>query len=320
MALPTNAFASYESKGNREGLSDLISRIDPTDTPFQANAGRESTDTILAEWQTQSLAAANGANAVLEGDTPATITAVTPTVRIGNYHQISIATASVTRTQNRIKKAGRKNEMDYQVILKGMELKRDMETIFLQNQAAVAGADATIRKLGSMCAYLKTNVDFGATGVNPVWTNIPTGSRTNGTARPLTLTIAKNVVKLMFDNGAKVEGAMVMVGSGNKALFSTFTGIATQTYYVTKAQKSALIGGLDVWVTDFGTVEVAPNRFQRTLDAWFLDFSHIRIGVLEPLMSFDLAKVGDSTQKEILTEYTLIVDNEKGQGLATDLS
>ena len=34
MAMPTNTFATYEAIGNREDLSDVIYRIDPTDTPF----------------------------------------------------------------------------------------------------------------------------------------------------------------------------------------------------------------------------------------------------------------------------------------------
>ena len=36
MALPTNTFATYEAIGNREDLSDVIYRIDPTDTPFMS--------------------------------------------------------------------------------------------------------------------------------------------------------------------------------------------------------------------------------------------------------------------------------------------
>jgi len=30
MALPTNTFATYEAIGNREDLSDVVYRIDPT--------------------------------------------------------------------------------------------------------------------------------------------------------------------------------------------------------------------------------------------------------------------------------------------------
>ena len=38
---PSNTFATYEAIGNREDLSDMIYRIDPTDTPFMTGAERE---------------------------------------------------------------------------------------------------------------------------------------------------------------------------------------------------------------------------------------------------------------------------------------
>src|SRR5215813_13437204 len=98
MALPTNTFASYESVGNREDLSDLIYRIDPTDTPFISGIEREKATAVNHEWQTQALAAVDTSNAVLEGD-DATTDVVTPTVRLGNIAQISDKVARVSGTQ-----------------------------------------------------------------------------------------------------------------------------------------------------------------------------------------------------------------------------
>ena len=37
MAVFTNTFTTYDAKGLREDLSDLISDISPTQTPFQSN-------------------------------------------------------------------------------------------------------------------------------------------------------------------------------------------------------------------------------------------------------------------------------------------
>src|SRR3954451_8698759 len=88
MALPTNTFATYEAIGNREDLSDVIYRIDPTDTPAMSGFEREKASAVNHEWQTQALAAVDTANAVLEGD-DATTDAATPTVRLGNMCQIS---------------------------------------------------------------------------------------------------------------------------------------------------------------------------------------------------------------------------------------
>ena len=113
MALPTSTFATYEAVGNREDLSDVIYRIDPTDTPAMSGFEREKATAVNHEWQTQALAAASSANAQLEGDDPTT-TATTPTVRLGNLCQISYKVARVSGTQQAVDHAGRDNELAYQ--------------------------------------------------------------------------------------------------------------------------------------------------------------------------------------------------------------
>ena len=64
---------------------------------------------------------------MLEGD-DATTDAATPTVRLGNICQISDKVARVSGTQRAVEHAGRDDELEYQEMLKGLELKRDMET------------------------------------------------------------------------------------------------------------------------------------------------------------------------------------------------
>ena len=64
MAVPSNTFATYQAVGNREDLSDVIYRIDPTDTPFMTAIEREKASAVNHEWQTQALAAVDTANAV----------------------------------------------------------------------------------------------------------------------------------------------------------------------------------------------------------------------------------------------------------------
>jgi hypothetical protein len=36
IAIPTSTFATYQAVGNREDLSEMIYRIDATDTPFMS--------------------------------------------------------------------------------------------------------------------------------------------------------------------------------------------------------------------------------------------------------------------------------------------
>src|SRR5258705_1791751 len=182
MALPSQTFSTYAAIGNREDLSDVIFRIAPTDPPFMSAIEREKASAVNHEWQTQALASVDTANAVLEGD-DATTDNVTATVRLGNICQISDKVARVTGTQQAVDHAGRDDELAYQEMLKGLELKRDMESILCgTNQAKNAGNTSTARVTASVLSWIKTNTSKGTAGgaADPSAAD-GTGTRTDGT-------------------------------------------------------------------------------------------------------------------------------------------
>jgi len=310
MALPTNTFSSYTAIGNREDLSDVIYRIDPADTPFMSAVEREKASAVNHEWQTQALASVDTANAVLEGD-DATTDAATPTVRLGNICQISDKVARVTGTQQAVEHAGRDDELAYQEMLKGLELKRDMESILCgTNQAKNAGAAATARVTASVLSWIKTNTSKGASGSDPSAAD-GTGTRTDGTQRLFTEANLKTVLQSVWNNGGKPD--VVMTGGFNKQQFSTFTGRATPTED-TKAKK--IVAAVDAYESDFGTIKVAPNRFMRSRDVLVLQTDMWAIAFLNgrKMVSVNLAKTGDSERRQILSEYSLVSRNEKASG------
>jgi hypothetical protein len=310
MTLPTNTFSSYAAIGNREDLSDVIYRIDPTDTPFMTACEREKSTAVNHEWQTQALAAVDTNNAVLEGD-DATTDAATPTVRLGNICQISDKVARVTGTQRAVEAAGRDDELAYQEMLKGLELKRDMESILVgNNQAKVTGATATARKTASVISWIKTNTSKGASGVDPAAAD-GTGTRTDGTQRAFTEVNLKTVLQSIWNSGGKPD--TVMVGGFNKQVFSTFTGRATPTED-TRAKK--ITAAVDAYESDFGRLKVVPNRFQRARDVLVLQSEMWAVAYLNGrrMVSTPLAKTGDSDQRQILSEYALVARNEKASG------
>jgi hypothetical protein len=174
MAVNAGTFKTYEAKGIREELSNIIYNISPEETPFMSNAGRGKISSVLFEYQQDSLAAPDAANQQLEGDDPAVFDTSNATVRMTNYAQISRKTLSISGTEEVVDKAGRKSELAYQQSKKGSELKRDIEGLLLSNTAANAGAAGVARKTAGLPAWVKTNVSFGATGVNPVYTRCRT--------------------------------------------------------------------------------------------------------------------------------------------------
>lgn len=313
MTVPSNTFDTYAAIGIREDLSNVITRISPTETPFYTACQKTTCSNRFTEWQTQNLASPDTANAVIEGD-DATLDAVTPTARLGNYTQIMDKTAVVSGTEERVDKAGRASEMSYQIMLKTAELKRDIESILLMNQAYSAGTTgATPRKLGSVLSWIQTNDVFGAGGASPV--TIGSTARTDGTQRAFTETLLKSVLQACFTEGG--DPTVIMVGPFNKQVASTFTGGATR---FDKSEDNALYAAFEVYHSDFGVLKVVPNRFMRARDALVLDMKYWEVANLRPTRTWPLAKTGDTEKNQILTELTLIARQEKASGLVADLT
>jgi hypothetical protein len=315
MTLPADTFTTYLAIGNREDLIDKIYRIDPTECPFTSGIETGTATAINHEWQTQALAAA-AANAVLEGD-DATTDAVTPTVRLGNICQISDKVARVTGSQLAVEHAGRDNELEYQEILKGLELKRDIElTLVGSNTAKNVGAAATARLTASVLAWIATNDDFGATGSSPSPID-GTDARGDGTQRAFTEAQLKTVLQSIWEQGGKPD--TIMVGGFNKQVFSSFTGRATP---LEEARTKKITATVTVYESDWGELAVKANRFMRTRDCLVLQMDMWKLCYLpgRKMISIPLAKTGDSDRRQILSEYCLEASNEKASGLVADLT
>ena len=311
MAQPTNTFDTYDSVGEREDLSDVIYSISPTDTPFISSAAKTQATAVLHEWQTDSLAAASTSNAVIEGD-EATLDAVTATSRLSNSSQIMDKTVVITGTQEAVDKAGRASELAYQIAKKAKELKRDMEATITGNQAEVTGDASTARKLGSLGAWVASNDVFGAGGASG---SVGNTARTDGTQRVFTEAQLKSVIKSVWNAGG--DPSMIMVGPFNKQKLSGFTGNSTR---FDAGADATLYTSVDVYASDFGQLQVVPNRFSRDRDAYVLDMNYWGIAFLRDFTMHELSKTGDSEKRQLLVEATLESRNEGASGLVADLT
>lgn len=317
MTMGTSAFSTFAAVGNREDITDTIYRIDPTDTPFYSGVEKAKASAVNHEWQTQALRSV-AANAQLEGDD---ITAVsrTPTVRLGNICQILYTSARVTGTQRVVDHAGRDDEMAYQEMLAGLELKRDIEyNLVGLSTAKVTGATTTARKFASVNAWITTNTDKGGgTAADPTAADGTSARVDSATLSAFTEARLKNVIKKCFDAGGKPT--VVMLNSFNKQQFSTFTGRGTP---MQDQGERKITAAVDVYESDFGRLKVTPNRFMRQRDAFVLQMDMWATAPLpgRSMVSFPLAKTGDSDAKVILSEMTLESRNEKASGGVFDLT
>lgn len=316
MAAPTNTFTTGTAIGDRESLHDKIFMLDKDQFPFMSAIGSGSAEATYEEWQTDALGNANTSNSNLEGDDSAAA-AITPTARVGNRTQILKKVFQVSGTQETVKKAGRASEIGYQTMLASRRIKMDLESIALLNQASIAESGATTRKMGGMLAWLATNVSRGSGGSSGGFSGGNVAAATNGTQRAFTETLGKAVFKSIWDNGGCAD--TVLVNSGQKQVASTFTGIATQ-YQQANGKVAKIVAAADVYISDFGSLKIVPDRYMSVRDALALDPDMARLLWLRKFKREQLAKTGDSTKYHIVGEVTLEVGNEAAHGVVADLT
>lgn len=320
MGLNADANATYSVTTMREDLQEMYISITSTETPFQKAVGRRKAENTYIEWPVVSLAAVDSANRVLEGEASPANNAPTNAVRLGNYCQISDKVAEVTDTAEKVRAPSNTQTMAKQVYFKTKELARDMETLLLDNVAANPGAAATARATAGLPAFLTSNVSRGATGANGTLSGTtagyPDAAADDGDLRALTEDMLNTVIASCWDNGA--EPTLVMCGSLVKRKISkTFTGNATR---FKEAEDKKLTAAIDVYISDFGELQIVPNRFQRARDVFVLDPSKARIAFLQTVNQKDLAETGHAKRKLIKAEYALQVDTEAAHGVIADIN
>jgi hypothetical protein len=312
MAQPVNAFDSYSQIGIREDLSDIITNIDPEETPFYSRCGKEKASNTLHEWQTDSLRS-SAANYHIEGD-DTVAEAATPTVRLGNYTQIFKNAVVVPDTDEGLNKAGRGKEIAYQVLKIGKEQKLDIEKAIFDNQARSAGSSTTGRRLAGAPAWLTTNTVFesGSSGADP--TGDGTDARTDdGSPTALTQDRFNTCLQSIWENGGKPDTVYLSAFQMDIAL--DFTGNNNQRSTVSASRgRNAVINDVDVYVTPWGTVEFRPTRENRSRDIFIMQSDMWKIANLRPMKNTPLAKTGDNTKRQVLCELTLVCKNEKASG------
>jgi hypothetical protein len=321
MAVTANTNETYNTTTIREDLSEALTSISPTEVPFMTAVGSKNVSNTYFEWPVVSLAAA-ASNVVAEGESAPGNDAPNNAVRLGNYCQLSDKVVEVSTTADSVTGAGGNvQSLAKQVALKLKELKRDMELACTGlNNAAVAGSSGTARETASLSAFLRTNVDRGATATAPTLSGTtagyPNAAPGDGTDRALTELMLNDVIADCWTAGA--EPSIILCGAGVKQKISkTFTG--TSTRYQEMDSSKTITSAVDIYVSDFGTLQVVPSRFTRTRDLYIIDPSMARICYLQKAKQTPLARTGHAERRLIAVEFGLQVDTELAHGVVADI-
>lgn len=309
MAVPTNTRETYGAIGIREDLSNIIYNISPEETPFMSNVGKSSCDNTYFEWQTDSLASASTSNRVAEGDDASALAVAEPTRR-GNYTQISTKAIQTSGTAEAVDFAGRKSTEAYQMAKRAKELKLDMEAMLLTNNGMVAGSSGTARETGSVGAWIQSNLENGTAAAASAFGTTPP---TAGTDKAVVESDIKDLMKKCWDAGA--SPSVIMVDGALKQKISTLSQSVSELRTSANDKSPAyVVAAVDIYVSDFGNLQIVPNRHMPAKTCYFLDYEYWDIAYLRPFNTFDLARTGDSMSKQLVVEYGLRARNEAANG------
>lgn len=328
MATPTGAVDTYEVKGNREDLSDILYDVSPSETPILTMAKKVKATSTKHEWLADALRASADNFAVEGNDSPTNSRAARH--RLDNYTQILTDNVFVTGTQEAMDAAGIKSEMAHQLPKVMLELKKDMERAIggVSAVGKTAGDTSNGRKSGCLDTYLNINYDVSTAGtastvastspgVLPGANGVATDISYSGTNRDISETIVKNVLQQIYTKSNGSDTLNLVCTAFSKGKISAFS--ASNTRYVT-ADKKKLTASIDVYEGDFHTVRIIPSRECHANLAYIIDPAYIQIAELRKMHSFDLARTGDTLKKQVVWECCLQISNPAAHGYIADLN
>lgn len=289
----------------REDVMDQIFDVSDITLEFTSRAGKSTHENSYNEWTSDKRAAPNLANKVVDGaDITQNDTATGK--RIGNHGQISVKAVQVSSRADASDVIGRARESAYQIMMRGDELRRDLEAISLSGQGSIADDGATVAgQTASVFAQSSVNKNMGATGVVPGFqpgTKLITAVG-QGTKRGITETMLKDMFQAVWVGGG--EGANVLMGTPGAIrriadfFFTTGAHIATLMEDVgTAAEPVTVKSAVNLWKTQFGpVVALVANRLQPAVSAacsniLLGDFDYIQLSYQRGYETEMLAKTG----------------------------
>lgn len=300
-------FSTYDQIGRVEDVSDVISTITPTKTPFLTSIGTgKKPKNRVVQWQEDELASAAD-NAVIEGADAPDASQTATTMR-SNYTQIMSKAVKVTGTSEVIELYGRSSELAYQLAKKGKEIKRDLEHALIGRvNNATVGSDAAARRFGNL-------LGTDANSVAMMHTDLV--SLNGGTPRAFSETLLLGTMQDVYD--ANGDFTTVMIKPSDSLIAANFA-------YATGRQRDMgnegkIVNAVDGYKSPFGEAKFVLNRFMKTTEALVYDPDNMKLRWLRKWSRTLLAKTGDNEKHQLLGEMTFTHANYKASGRIGDLS
>ena len=317
-----------------EDVMNKIWDISKIPLPFTDMIGSGTAKNEYKEWTTDELAVPDVTNAIIDGD-DADGNDTKTGQRVGNHHQISDKVVRVSYRADASDTIGRAKELGYQLSRRQQELRRDVDAIALLNQASVADDGATVAgNVGGLPTWLATNT---VNLTSPVGFDLSTGKTVVPTATADGITLSesavRDVVESIYLQGGDPSVMMSIPAVCRKFseyLFTSSARVATLMSDQGKSsEKATALGSVNVFVTDFATLKLVPNRLQQSYEAsyatpsltaafsdvFILDPSYLSLCYLKGYRTDALAKTGLAENRQMSVDWSLIVNTEKAHGI-----
>lgn len=275
---------TYDDGAMREDLLNVLTNLSPKNTQLVSGLGNSAAESIRHEWLIKTLGTVK-TNAYVEGVDASYANTTDPT-RIVNYCQIFREAYQVTDSERAVNTAAFNDRFALEASDALAELKNDMELAILRGSMA-SGTGSAARQLRGIKNSL--SLVTSQSGVS------------------LTESILNDYFQLVWDNTStevnEVYGSMYI-----KRKISGFTAGATKNVETTDRR---LVNSVDVYQGDAASnVKLFAHRYatiagDTNYDVVGINADMFKVAYFRKPFTRELAKTGDSTKGEVVTEATL---------------
>lgn len=295
------AYDTFTAVGNIPDYSTLLTMLEPDENPFISVCGEAKFTATNPKWECDALQAPVD-NAQIEGFTYNPTNAPNLT-EYNNYTQIMTKAYKVTGSQEAANTAGVPSNIGHAQDNAMREFKQDMEYSVINAATAVAGAaGTTARRSGGYQYFMNTYAS----------SNVLANS---GTARAWTEDLLNDGLQVGWNAGGNPK--TVMVSGKVKRLTSKFSGNSMKTV---DAKTKTLYAAIDNYQSDFGPVNIIPNRQLPNTMAFIFNPNYIDVGWYRRIFKDPQPKTGDFQAFNLVGEWALKVRAANAGALVKDLN
>ena len=331
----------------RESVMDTIFDISRIPLPFSDRAGTGTHSNQYFEWTMDLLNPPVIDGQLIDGQVVTSEANVTKVGRrVGNQSELRGKRIEVSTRANDVNTIGFSNALAYQITQRQQELRRDVDSTCLSNNASIKGTDAVAGQTAGLAAWLTAldvdgnatasavkNTIRGAGGVDGGWDVTPgnglVAAATPGTPVALTDSAIRDVQQACYEAGGSPDTLMTTPAVKRRISEFQFTDTARIASMVNdspsgSAPQRKAQGSVDLLLNDFGALTLVPNRLQPAFDtdndiAFILDFSYLEISYLHSYNVIPLAKTAMSENRFMFVDWGLCVKNWQSCGAIYDI-